>query len=360
MTDLSFYLPAPTPDLGGAASLLAELGGMVIFHDAAGCMENYAVYDEPRWFGSDSLIFSSSLLQLDAVLGNDAPLLDAAAEAAERLRPAFLALIGTPVPAVTGMDLAGMAAELEHRTGLPAFGVDCTGFRPYSFGAGQALARLAERFAQPRPREPGRLNLLGVTPLDFSPPQLAALQARLGQAGWRSTALCMGAGLEDVRALARAERNLVVSEAGLPAARLLQRRFGTPYTCLTPLTAEQAQTLQDAPAAAPDAPRALAVGEPVLARSLAQALNRRDLPTLAAADWTDEETLTRLLAQPWALVAGDPLLQPLCKRTERFFPWSHTALSSHLYAPAAPETLDALLGEESERSALWAADETQI
>ena len=36
MKDMRFVLPNLTPDLGGAASLLYELGGMTIFHDAAG------------------------------------------------------------------------------------------------------------------------------------------------------------------------------------------------------------------------------------------------------------------------------------------------------------------------------------
>ena len=53
MKDMRFVLPNLTPDLGGAASLLYELGGMTIFHDAAGCCENYAAFDEPRLMKGD-------------------------------------------------------------------------------------------------------------------------------------------------------------------------------------------------------------------------------------------------------------------------------------------------------------------
>ena len=345
--DLSFYLPACTPDLGGAASMLAELGGMVIFHDAAGCMENYAVYDEPRWFGSSALIYSSSLLQLDAVLGNDEPLIAGAVDAALQLKPAFVALIGTPVPAVTGMDLAGMAAEIEFRSHIPAFCVPCSGFQPYFRGAGQALAELIRRFAAPQPPLPGSVNVLGATPLDVSPEQLAALRARLEQAGWRMNgAFCMQSGLSDVVTMARAERNLVISEAGLPAAKLLQRRFGTPYTRLFPLTQQQAESLAPLPAAQDADPRVLVVGEPVFAESLAAALTQlRGEPAQALPVWTPEAVLAGQLEAPWELIVADPLLRPLCPPERKFFPWPHRALSAHLFPPAPPAQLEGLLSD---------------
>ena len=59
------------PDYSGAASVLFDLGGIVVMHDASGCTGNYTSYDEPRWFGSRSSVFCSGLRRSDAVLGND-------------------------------------------------------------------------------------------------------------------------------------------------------------------------------------------------------------------------------------------------------------------------------------------------
>ena len=346
MKDLSYYIPACTPDLDGAVSMLAPMGGMVILHDAAGCMENYVLYEEPRWFGMDAMVYSSSLLQLDAVLGNEEPLIEQTAAAVKKLHPAFVALVGSPVPAVTGMDLNGIASEIEFRSQTPAFAISCSGFRTYAEGAGAALKELVRRYAQPAEVCPGTVNLLGATPLDFSPHQLQALNARLEEAGWTvHGCFCMDFCMDQLATMAKAQHNLVVSRAGLPAAKLAQRKFGTPYTELYPLTVSQAKTLRlSCPEDPIQQPRALIVAEPVLAQSLADALlhccriQARILP-----DWTAEAELIPQLRAPWDMVVGDPLLKALCPPQTRFIAWPHRALSSHLYEPGDPAVLNALL-----------------
>ncbi len=364
MDNLSFMLPACTPDLGGAVSMLAELGGMVIVHDAAGCMENYIVYDEPRWFGMDSMIYSSSLVELDAVLGNDEPLISGAVKAAQSLNPAFIAIVGSPVPAVTGMDLSGIAAEIEFRSGIPGFALSCSGFKPYQQGAGAALKELVQRFAQPADPEPGSMNLLGATPLDFTPEQLAWTRNLLTDAGWnvRGT-FCMGTSLEDIKGMARAQHNLVISEAGLPAAKWLKRKFGTPFTCCVPFTTEMAacSAQTDFRLSDPDAtPHILIAGEPIFAQSLAFALKQaHGAAALTVSDTLSEAELTRHLSKHWDLVVADPLCQALCSPGTAFFAWPHPALSSHLYTPGSPVQLESLLHSDfdklsaaAERSAL--------
>jgi nitrogenase molybdenum-iron protein alpha/beta subunit len=338
-------LPPLTPDLGGAASMLEPLGGLVVFHDAAGCLENYVVYDEPRLAGSGALVCSSALTAIDAITGNDVPLTEGIITEAERLHPSFAAIIGTPVPAVTAVDLEGIAAAAEQQLHLPVLALSCSGFDPYWKGAGEALLQLVQRFAEPADQEVHSINLLGATPLDLSESMLAHSCSLLKQVGWHvRPAATMHADIEALRTLSAAELNLVVSRAGLPAAEYLQQKFGTPYRCLLPLSLHQANTLNLAEDRQPGG-EALIAAEPILAASIADLLLERhgiraDLLPLEAEEDTVRETL-----QQHALVFADPLYRPLCRKGTHFYPLPHAARSSHLFDRMDPMfTIGQILG----------------
>ncbi|MBO6100314.1 MAG: oxidoreductase, partial [Spirochaetaceae bacterium] len=111
MSKLCVNLPPFAPDYSGVASVLFELGGMVVIHDASGCTGNYLGYDEPRWLGSKALVFCSGLRHMDAILGNDNLLIDRIIAAVNDTHPKFVALLGSPVPMVIGTDYEGIATE---------------------------------------------------------------------------------------------------------------------------------------------------------------------------------------------------------------------------------------------------------
>ena len=157
----------------GFCSALYELGGLVVMHDASGCNSTYNTHDEPRWYDTDSLVFISGLTEKDAIFGNDDRLIDDLVKAAEELHPRFIAVCGGPLPHIIGTDFQAVAKAVWRRTGIPSFGLQTNGMDSYVKGAGGALAEIAERVKPPERRRfslPGRIriNLLGVTPLDFS------------------------------------------------------------------------------------------------------------------------------------------------------------------------------------------------
>ena len=47
------------------------MGGICVICDAGGCTGNICGFDEPRWFGSQSAVFSAGLRDMDAILGRD-------------------------------------------------------------------------------------------------------------------------------------------------------------------------------------------------------------------------------------------------------------------------------------------------
>ena len=245
-------------DVMGVCSALFELGGMTIMHDASGCNSTYTTHDEPRWYDMDSMVYISGISEMEAIMGDDEKLISDIVDAAEVLKPAFIAIAGTPIPTMTGFDFEAVAAVIEQRSGIPSFGFPTTGMNTYIHGASMAFAGIAERFvddpAENRNGESGTLqmsarklasvldnccmrpngikvNVLGLTPLDFSVNGTDdSIVQWLEREGFEVVSKwAMGSSLDEIRRSAEADVNLVVSAAGYGAARVLYERFGMSY-----------------------------------------------------------------------------------------------------------------------------------
>lgn len=223
--------------LSGVCSALYELGGMTVMHDPSGCNSTYNTHDEIRWYDQDSLIFISGLTDIDAIMGNDEKFLRDIEDVAEELKPKFIALASSPIPFMNGTDFPGLARALTAETGIPAFSVSTSGMHDYVYGAGLALSEIARHFTGAAEKRKRKLNLLGVTPLDFGPqPMVDAMKRRLEKYGWEILSTwAMGDTLEDLSHAGEAEVNLVVSSVGIPAANVLREKFGTPFLVGTPV-----------------------------------------------------------------------------------------------------------------------------
>ena len=238
----------------GICSALFELGGLVVMHDASGCNSTYTTHDEPRWYDTDSMIYVSAISEVEAIMGDDEKLLRDLEETAGDLHPKFIAIIGAPIPYMIGTDLPAIARLLEERTGIPAFGFPANGMNLYTKGISDALYALVDRFCIPAKDTENasetsdapdlsadrkksltgcsrKMNILGATPLDLPAkgcvPAIWAWAERFGFE--RGASLSLETSLEEIVRAGEACVNLVVSYGGLAAARLLQKRFGTPY-----------------------------------------------------------------------------------------------------------------------------------
>ncbi|MFR4047296.1 MAG: nitrogenase component 1 [Blautia sp.] len=230
-------IPIYTADVSGVCSALYELGGMTVMHDPSGCNSTYNTHDEIRWYDQDSLIFISGLTDIDAIMGNDEKFLRDIEDVAEELKPKFIALASSPIPFMNGTDFPGLARALTAETGIPAFSVPTSGMHDYVYGAGLALSEIARHFTGAAEKRKRKLNLLGVTPLDFGPQQMVdAMKKRLEERGWEILSTwAMGDTLEELGRAGEAEVNLVVSSVGIPAANVLREKFGTPFLVGTPV-----------------------------------------------------------------------------------------------------------------------------
>jgi len=232
MKQTSRILSTYSADTFGVASSLFELGGMVIIHDASGCNSTYTTHDEPRWYDMDSMLFVSAISEIEAIMGDDNKLISDIEEEATRFHPRFIAIAGTPIPAMTGFDAQSVAMQIENDTGIPSFGFTTTGMKPYISGASTAFTELVKRFAKKDvPKEHHVMNILGLTPLDFSTNgQCESLRRIFTENGWKvNCTLAMNTSWKSIENIGKAEINLVVSSTGRETGVYLREAFGTPF-----------------------------------------------------------------------------------------------------------------------------------
>ncbi len=362
-----------TADVSGVCSALYELGGMTVMHDASGCNSTYNTHDEPRWYDFDSMVFLSGISEMEAIMGDDEKLLRDICDTANLLHPRFVAIAGTPIPMMIGTDLPAVAARVEEETGIPSFGLKTNSMHSYLQGVGMALEALAERFVDrsaKREKGSGKLNILGLTPLDFSVNgSVESMRAFLAENGFSVlSGWAMGSSLEELQRAGEADVNLLVSYAGMPLARWLQEKFGTPFVAGVPfgrdfsqsLTAALRQAAETGENVVPYLARSFAagpcldiIGESISAGSLAAAITAEKgiacrvicpLETESSllapqdAEAPDEDDITPLL-RPENGVVADPLYRPICPQASSFYRWPSEAFSGRIFRREIPNLI---------------------
>ena len=369
MKQTSRILSTYSADAFGVASMLFELGGMVIIHDASGCNSTYTTHDEPRWFDMDSMLFVSAISELEAIMGDDNKLIEDIVTEAKRFHPRFIAIAGTPIPAMTGFDAESVAFQIENETGIPAFGFSTTGMKTYVSGASMALRAIVERFSIKEITPSGNrvLNIIGLTPLDFSTNgQCESLRELFEKNGWTVNAtLAMNTTWESIENIRSASVNLVVSSTGRATAEYLKETFGTPYLEAVPygsqLTGKILETLSllaDGKEAAIDfndpetEDGCFIIGEEISSLSLAKALaletNRHfsvlcptnDGPKLRSCDrYTPYEEDIDDALRGAGTVISDPIYRNVLTEKAAFIALPHEAYSGRIFRKDIPNLI---------------------
>ena len=282
MRGLRKYLTPFAPDQSGAVSVLFELGGIVVICDAGGCTGNVCGFDEPRWFEQKSAIFSAGLRDMDAILGRDDRLVAKLADVVQKIDATFVAVIGTPVPAVIATDYLALKRMSEKKIKLPILIVDTDGMELYDKGEEKAFLELFKIFAiEKYQAEEDRIGILGMTPQDVSDLKAADKMRELFQQKYDQQAVCygMGDGLEEIKKASSASKNIVVSPAALVAAQYLEKTFGTPYEISYPLAGELIPEMDYT------GKKILVVHQQVIADSIRRELKARGAEIVQVADW---------------------------------------------------------------------------
>ncbi|MBR2835613.1 MAG: hypothetical protein IKE43_07905 [Coriobacteriales bacterium] len=353
-------LPSFATDYSGFISVMHGLGGLMIVHDPSGCLGNYTNTDEPRWYHEPQPVFSSTLKEIEAVIGDTEIFMQKALPEVIRRKPPFVCIFGTPVSALTGYDIDSLAQGLEQRSGATCFGIETDGFAFYDDGIKRALLFAYEKLMEPKTEQvTGRVNVLGMTPLDYHLQEKDRITAYLEANGWQLGAfLGMGNSLECIHTARNAELNLVMSASALPLARLMQSNDGIPFVAGPPFGAGGIAEIGPVPKdllweantslIACAGKNVLIIGEQLCSCALRQAIQHHDnraqvtVASFFALDSAyaqpqdvhlrDEEALLGLLNNGlFDTVIGDPLFEQLCTYGQTFVARPHPAVSSRLH-----------------------------
>jgi len=373
-------VPPLASDYSGVCSVLFSMHSLNFLYTPGGCSSAVIECDEIRDL-RQTLFFSSKLGELEAVTGAEEEfLLHAETICARNRSVEFISVIGTPVSALTGVNLEAIADKLGKRTGLPAPAFYTDGFENYYSGVHHALLTMGSRFLERREKKNNRVNIIGYTPLSLgTEAHLAELIEALGRCGFEIGCPPAGKiGLEAFKGMSSAALNIVVSHEGAGLAQYMQKEYSIPYVMTVPVglwgmrrlfhaleeTLEFTMSCsvkgQYAPAGkAQPGRRAVVIGEPLFASCMAACLqndfgfDRVEPAALMKADrrmkkiyqeealsgvrfFECEETLTQWLdGMPADVIVGDPLYQGLVRRCNvQYVPIPHVGLSGVVNAGA--------------------------
>ena len=358
-------------DTSGVCSALYEYGGMTVIHDASGCNSTYTTHDEPRWYDKKSMMFISGLTEKDAVMGNDDRFINDLIISANELKPAFIALCASPLPAMIGTDLEAIAYAVESETGIPSFAVKTNGMNSYIYGVANAFLDIAKRFIKDDMTDKSdslRVNLLGMTPLDFPKKEsYLSLVKFIKDAGFTLNA-CVGmeTSLLEIEGLANADVNLIVSSSGKLLADYLYDEYNIPYVKGVPYGIGFAEKIKEALIKASETKENIDVtsdyreegnvailGESVMSASLASALlldkgiKANVLETVGDGDFNilksfdmscDDEKILENELKKYDVIIGDPLFKPICA-DKKFIELPHEAFSGRCFTKNAPNLI---------------------
>ena len=289
------------PDQSGAASVFYELGGILVICDAGGCTGNVCGFDEPRWFGERSAIFSAGLRDMDAILGRDDRLVAKLTDAAEKIDANFAAVIGTPVPAVIATDYRALQRMCEKKTNLPILTVDTNGMELYDVGeekawltlfktfAGKDVASQKEASEEDDSSKKMKIGVLGLTPHDVSDLNIEEKFRKSENENTHYICYGMRAGIDKVKTAGSADKNLVVAPAALETAKYLEKEFGTPYEVGYPFVDELIPELDY------ERKKILIIHQQVIANAIRQEIRIR----------SDEQQNTEVTVASWFMMKSE-------------------------------------------------------
>ena len=390
MKQIASRISIYSADAFGICSALYELGGLCVMHDASGCNSTYNTHDEPRWYDFDSMVYISGLSELEAIMGDDQKFIDDIVYTAKELSPNFIAMAGTPIPTMIGTDFKAIANIIEKETNIPTFGFDTTGMHSYVSGAYKTFEALAKRFLKRNDKESRaekkesidkesrevkntiiKVNILGVTPLDFSiNKSVEAMVDLLKENNFEVISTwAMGSSLDDIKNAGDADVNLVVSYSGIGAAKYMYENLNIPYVVGTPFGKEFAnkviEDLKEVKATKEnkisydnrkidkDAEITI-VGESIMSESLAYAISKEKNKTVNVISSleTDEKLLLegdkiaifeddieKCLKNSKTIIA-DPLFRPICPLDSNFISLPHEAFSGRIYRDEIPNIIN--------------------
>ncbi len=370
MSVVMTQIPPITSDVVGAICALSSVRSLNLLYAPVGCLAAVRASLDESYLRNP--LYAAQMTELDAIMGMEDAFCNWVGELIQRHpEQELISLIGAPIPAVSGVNLKGIANRLEREYQLPVLTIEVTGFNSCYVGMHLVWMALANRFFQPPVQHKGiRVNILGASQFVLgSNSILDDLLTVLHKAEIEVNCILDSCG--NINALSEfcaVDCNLVLSHEAFETARWVQHRYGIPYRFGLPTGNAGLRTFRNdledlvhlSNSAYQDNNRSetieleisgkhvVVVAAPTVAASIRNSLltdydassvtavalspSERhfriamEQPCLSNLIFTEEPSRLRALFDEADLVLADPVLQCLVEKAE-FFPLSYPPLS---------------------------------
>ena len=236
---LTRFLPTPSDRMGILWSLLAIEDCVILEYGPAGTTHfSMGLFGE-LGESQQNRLFTTHMSEDDVVMGDVSRLEKALVEIDRNFAPKVIFVVASSVAAVIGTDIKGVCSYMQEKVKARLIAFEQGGFRgDYSVGLLEAYKLLVQELPVEHPENRSdTVNLIG-----FSMGSYRALSDRweleeLLKRGFGlkiGACLCGETSIHAVEQMGGAAINLVLREEGLPAAQILEKRFGTPFFAGSP------------------------------------------------------------------------------------------------------------------------------
>lgn len=232
---LQHFIPPIVSDYSGVCCALSSPEILKIVISPGGCKT--PIINDDISDISNNMVFCTAMNELEVLLGESEGIVEKTDEIIDKNPVKMIALIKTPVPTLTGMNMDSIIAGLK-TDNIPVISIDTNGFEDYHSGLSSLFLNLGKRFIKKMEiaTSEKKLNILGYSSLNFG--KIEKIQPVFDEIskldiGVQSV-FAQNLSPETILNAASVNLNLVISHEGISLAEFMKKNFDIPYIFINP------------------------------------------------------------------------------------------------------------------------------
>ncbi len=229
----------PTQDcklVGAARALGGVKDAVTIVHGRPGCHCGVLLLRALGSNQNDIRIVSSGLRAQDVVYGAEGRLTESIRLSYNNFKPALIAVLNCSAPAIMGDDVEGVVHAMKDEIAAEIFSLSTGGYEgPAWLGYEETLAELTRFMVRgetkmEKDKEKDKINLIGFKQDDFKAySDFLEIQRMLNGQGIAVNTVLTNSRFAELKNAPDASLNVVLGGDGLESAKIMQKKFDTPY-----------------------------------------------------------------------------------------------------------------------------------
>ena len=214
-------------------SIVLEYGPAGTTHFGAGLYSSFGI-------SLENSLFTTHISEDDIIMGDVSRLEKAILEIDRNYKPKVIFIVASAVIAIIGTDIKGVCAYMQEKVNAKLISFDDGGFGgDYSLGLRNTYTTLIKEFSLNSniKKEENTYNILGVSAASYRiKSDIWEIQELMEKSfNMRvNTILGLETSINDLENINASSINLVIRNEALPAAKLLEEKFGIPYIYQVP------------------------------------------------------------------------------------------------------------------------------